>query len=208
MSEATSREEDLGHMEANLDRLFRIALESLEKVSRALKGEAPAPDLSAEVALAEHLKDTIYSEALFFIAKWQPLGRILLYVESIIKVSYDLFRVSRYANEIALTLSQAPDVKLPEVVLEASETSREMVMKAYRAFRSKKPSEARGVEELDSRVDEAYRAYTGKITSSDLIRKEDALAALILRQIERVADHATYIARETIRALGGGGIAI
>jgi phosphate transport system protein len=201
MSEATSREEDLLHMKSNLQRLFTLAIESLEMAERAMS-EGRAVDLSAQAYLAEHLKDTIYGEALFFIAKWQPLGHTLLYVESIIKVSYDLFRIVRYANEIALTLALAPPLKMPFEVLDASRRAREMLERAFAAFSRGKAELARPIEELDEYIDKIYRRYLKKIASQDKVSREDAIAAVVLRQIERVADHATYIARETLRAIG------
>lgn len=200
MSTALSAEEDLRHIEASLDKLFRVAMESLEAVEDALR-EAKPLDLSANTALAEHLKDTIYTEALFFIAKWQPLGHELLYVEALIKVSYDLFRITRYANEMALTISLAPGTKIDNQVVEVARTAREMVERAFKALLEKKRDIAKNVEELDAVIDKAYREALQRVASKEQVSREEALACIILRQLERVADHATYIAREVLRAL-------
>ncbi len=200
MSTTLSAEEDLRHIETSLDKLFRVAMESLEAVENALR-EAKPLDLSANTALAEHLKDTIYTEALFFIAKWQPLGHELLYVEALIKVSYDLFRITRYANEMALTISLAPGTRIDSQVVEVARTAREMVERAFRALLEKKRDIAKNVEELDAVIDRAYRAALQRVASKEQVPREEALACIILRQLERVADHATYIAREVLRAL-------
>jgi len=201
MSEATSREEDLLRMKSNLQRLFTLAIESMELAEKVMSG-GRAVDLSAQAHLAEHLKDAIYGEALFFIARWQPLGRTLLHVESIIKVSYDLFRIVRYANEITLTLALTPLSKMPPEVLDASQRAREMLERAFTAFSRGEEEPARPIEELDEYVDRIYREYLKKIASQERVSREDAIATLVLRHIERVADHATYIARETLRAIG------
>ena len=200
MSTALSAEEDLRHIEASLDKLFKVAMESLEAVENALR-EAKPLDLSANTALAEHLKDTIYTEALFFIAKWQPLGHELLYVEALIKVSYDLFRITRYANEMALTISLAPGTRIDSQVVEVARTAREMVERAFKALLEKKRDIAKNVEELDAVIDRAYRAALQRVASKEQVPRGEALACIILRQLERVADHATYIAREVLRAL-------
>ncbi len=200
MSTALSAEEDLRHIEASLDKLFKVAMESLEAVENALR-EAKSLDLSANTALAEHLKDTIYTEALFFIAKWQPLGHELLYVEALIKVSYDLFRITRYANEMALTISLAPGTRIDGQVVEVARTAREMVERAFKALLEKKRDIAKNVEELDAVIDRAYRAALQRVASKEQVPRGEALACIILRQLERVADHATYIAREVLRAL-------
>ncbi len=200
MSTALSAEEDLQHIEASLDKLFRVAMESLEAVENALRDAKPL-DLSANAALAEHLKDTIYTEALFFIAKWQPLGHELLYVEALIKVSYDLFRITRYANEMALTISLAPGTKIDSQVVEVARIAREMVERAFRALIERNRDVAKNVEELDAVIDKAYRAALQRVASKEQVPRSEALACIILRQLERVADHATYIAREVLRAL-------
>ena len=208
MEEVTSRKDDIEHMRGNLQRLFKLSLEAMDAVEAALGGSSGARDLTALAALAEHLKDTIYSEALFFIAKWQPLGRVLLHVESMIKVSYDLFRITRYANEIMMTLELAPNTRLGEASVEAARRAREMVERAFKAFTTGRAELARGLEELDSRVDELYRMSLRRIASRDNVSRNEALEALVLRQLERVADHATYIARETLRAIGETSITI
>ncbi len=196
-----SREEDLIHLESMLQRLFKITIESLETVEETLKNPSLAAenDLSANAMLAEHLKDTIHSEALFFIAKWHPLGRLLLYVESIIKVSYDLFRIVKYAYEIVLTINMTSLSNIDEHVLLAAEHAKEMVIRSFEAFLKRVKEKAKGIEELDAKVDREYRSCLSRIASMDKVPKKDAVSCIILRQIERIADHATYIARQTLR---------
>ncbi|BEP17179.1 phosphate uptake regulator PhoU [Pyrofollis japonicus] len=200
MTTAPTAEEDLEHIESTLRKLFKIAMESLEAIANAIE-EAKPLDLSANTALAEHLKDTIYTETLFFIAKWQPLGHELLYAEALIKVSYDLFRITRYANEIALTISLAPGEKINGEVLEVAKLAKNMVERAFYAFVEKKRGEAREVQKLDEQIDQAYRARLKKVASHKQVPRNEALACIVLRQLERVADHATYIAREVERAI-------
>ncbi len=203
MNPAQDSEEDIEHIEANLIRLFKVAFESLKAIEEGMtKGKAP--DLSANTAYAEHLKDTIYSESLFFIAKWQPLGHELLYIESIIKVSYDLFRITRYANEIALSLALVPGMKVSERTIDVARRASAMVSSAFDALMKKKREEARKVDELDEFVDKAYREALKSLASKSEVSREEAFECIILRQLERVADHATYIAREVLRILGGG----
>ncbi len=192
--------DDIRHIEANLVRLFTIVSDSLETIEKSMR-EGKATDLSANASLAEHLKDTIYSEALFFIAKWQPLGHELLYVEALIKVSYDLFRIVRYANEIELTLSLTNGIKIRNEIVEVAERAHKMVSKAFEALIKRRKEEAKDIDELDEYIDKAYRGFLEQIASKENVSKEEALEAIILRQLERVADHATYIAKEVLRIL-------
>ncbi len=193
-----SMREDLELIEKNLDKLYRVAVEALERLSNALSSGV-AIDLSANAALADHLRDTINTETLFFIAKWQPLGYELLYAEALIKVSYDLFRITRYANEIARTTRIAEGVKASEQVMAALSKALEMVKKAYKSFITRDRELASEVERLDSLVDEAYIKALEHIARSETVKPVQALECIILRQLERIADHATYIAREAKR---------
>ena len=197
MTTAPTAREDLEHIEATLNKLFKVAMESLEAVERSLREGKPL-DLAAQTALADHLNETIYTEALFYIAKWQPLGHELLYVEALIKTSYDLFRITRYANEIARTLTMAKG-RVDDSLADVASRAREMVEKAYRALMVRSETEAKGVEELDAYVDRAYREALSSIASRETVPCTDALKLLVLRQLERIADHATYIAREVHR---------
>ncbi len=200
MMTPTTAEEDLEHIESTLKRLFKIAVESLRKVEEALEKNRPI-DLSANTILAEHMKDIIYGETLFFIAKWQPLGHTLIHAETMIKVSYDLFRITRYANEMAKTFSLSPQERIDPVVIETIRIAREMVEKAFEAFISQNKEIAKTLENLDEKIDEAYRKKLSEIAQQEMVPRADALACIMLRQIERVADHATYIAREVLRSI-------
>ncbi len=197
MTTAPTAREDLEHIESTLNKLFKVALESLEAVEDSLR-TGRALDLTAQVDLADHLKETIYTEALFYIAKWQPLGHELLYVEALIKASYDLFRITRYANEIARTVTMSGK-PIDEGITEVARRARQMVEKAFRALIARSDAEARSVEELDTFIDKAYRDELASVASKERVDCREALKLLVLRQLERIADHATYIAREVHR---------
>ena len=199
MTTAPTAREDLEHVESTLNKLFKIAIESLRHVEEGLR-KGVEVDLTPQVDLADHLKETIYTEALFYIAKWQPLGHELLYVEALIKASYDLFRITRYANEIAMTINMARRVVDGELA-DLTARARTMVEKAFRALLGRDYAEARGVEELDAAIDKAYRSELSRIARSEKVDCSDALKLLVLRQLERIADHATYIAREVLRVV-------
>jgi phosphate transport system protein len=190
--------EDREIVEKNLRKLYRVTIEALEKLGRALSEGSPI-DLSADAALADHLRDTINGETLFFIAKWQPLGRELLHAEAMIKVSYDLFRIVRYANEIARTTRIAGGFKASPELLEVFEAAKDMVEKAFKSFIESDVELAGEVEKLDSQIDRAYIDSLKTVASAQQIPSVKALECIILRQLERMADHATYIAREARR---------
>jgi phosphate transport system protein len=190
--------EDKEIIEKNLRKLYRITIEALEKLDKALR-DGRAVDLSADAALADHLRDTINGETLFFIAKWQPLGRELLYAEAMIKVSYDLFRIVRYANEIARTTRITGGIRAGENLLEIFAEAREMVEKAFESFLKGDRELANEVQKLDSKIDNAYIEALKDVASKEQVPSIKALECIILRQLERIADHATYIAREAER---------
>ncbi|MEM2542481.1 MAG: PhoU domain-containing protein, partial [Candidatus Korarchaeum sp.] len=122
---------------------------------------------------------------------------------SLLEISYGLLRLGRYARNIAQTITMFGDLRdcdLSRVVTTAELTDR-MVKDALRAVESGDQELARRVMEMDDEVDGAYNEYIrGWLLSGEEREAVCAVAnTLILRYLERMADHAVQIAEEVLR---------
>jgi phosphate transport system protein len=145
---------------------------------------------------------------LAFLALQQPVARDLRTIITIIKINDDLERIGDLAVHI---IDRMPEVS--QQLLESFEFETmgvhvgEMVKRSIEAFVSKNRNLAEEVCALDEEIDVMHRAAFKKVTKlmkSPEANVDELIAALsISRYIERMADHATMIAREVIYLVTG-----
>ncbi len=180
-------------------KLYKLVNELLDVVYEDRRGSLSR--VEELVVTAEEYRVAIANQATLFIAKFQPLAEDLIIAESVISVAYDLYRISRYAREIAILSERIGGLRgnVNDDVLKAFETARSMVKDAVEAFIR---GERRYVEDInlkDSLVDDVYHRYLEMLRSGGSISVRDASSLLLARHVERIADHATYIAEYAIR---------
>jgi len=144
--------------------------------------------------------------AVQLIARFQPVASDLREIKSAIQVSYDFSRIGRYAANIAEIAKMIPEGGCDFTsVKELSQIVLEMVKDAGEAYLNKDLKKADDVRSRDDQVDKLYAGNIkyliqmgGKIDTACLLS-----IALILRYLERIADHACYIADATSYIITG-----
>ncbi|MEN3000064.1 MAG: phosphate uptake regulator PhoU [Acidilobaceae archaeon] len=150
--------------------------------------------------LAEEYKDILMRQVTLFIARFQPLADDLILAESALSISYDLYRIARYLREITIIMKSIDrGYIVEEDAMEALRLSRRMLSQAVKTFAS---GDLRGLEEVlrsDDLIDDVYHKYLNKLGSSREVSVTVAATLLFMRHVERIADHATYIAKAAER---------
>jgi phosphate transport system protein len=144
--------------------------------------------------------------AVQLIARFQPVASDLREIKSAIQVSYDFSRIGRYAANIAEIARMIPEEGCDFTsVRELSRIVLEMVRGAGKAYLNKDLKKADELRSMDDQVDKLYAESMkrliqmgGKINTACLLS-----IALILRYLERIADHACYIADATSYMITG-----
>jgi len=141
------------------------------------------------------------------LARFQPMASDLRTLISLMEISYGLVRLGRYARNIAQTLvlfREMRDCDI-QIVVEPAEITESMVKKALQAVESRDVGLAREVMRMDDRVDGAYESYLTERVLPGLEGVPACAVAitLILRYLERMADHAVQIAEEAMYMAGG-----
>jgi phosphate transport system protein len=130
------------------------------------------------------------------IARFQPVASDLRFLKACLEISYGFFRYGRYALDITQVLEMFGDLgpcdRTP--VVEAARKTQEMIRLSAEAFGKRDVEMARSIPSMDDIVDESYRSYLRKAINEKGNNKCSMSAMLILRYVERIADHATYIA--------------
>jgi phosphate transport system protein len=122
------------------------------------------------------------------------------------EISYGFYRYGRYAHDIMEVLETFGDLtKCDHTVVEASaEKTKEMIKLSVEAFANKDVDLAKRITTMDDFVDNAYRDYIRNLMKSRKVDLRCALSeTLILRYLERIADHATYIGNSVVFIVKG-----
>lgn len=188
-------------MDAGLDRLNNLMLQmaslSQKTVDAAIEaystGETgkDVDKWSAELRTLHHQVSELSME---LIARYQPVASDLRFIKACFEISYGFFRFGRYAHDIAEVLQMFGDLSKCDrtQVVETARRTQEMIRLSIEAFARRDVGLARSIPKMDDFVDRRYRDHLRNVMerSGD---KCSLSATLILRYLERISDHATYI---------------
>jgi phosphate transport system protein len=182
-----------------------------DSLKLALDGFNKREDVSVQVRawsntiliLAEEVEDS----ATELIALQQPMARDLRALKAYIKIAYDIERFSRYALDIAditKRLEDWPtfngDLKLNEMA-EKTIASVDLSIKLIQAMDEK---EVFVLSALESEIDDLYIGNLSALAEAKKADPKTMIAyTLTVRYLERVADHASYIAESLTYAATG-----
>ena len=139
------------------------------------------------------------------IARYQPVASDLRYIKACFEISYGFFRFGRYAKDITEVLEMFGDLSRCDHsrVIETAKKTQEMIRMSIDAFTRKDVELAKQIPAMDDVVDERYRKNLREVISGTGDMKCPLSATLILRYLERIADHATYIAESVVYIVMG-----
>jgi phosphate transport system protein len=183
-------------VEAAIDRATRAVVERDAEAARALRDE----DLRVHEAGA-----TLEEACLSTLALPQPVAFDLRFVVSVLKIKDDLTRMTELARGLAshaIALAALDPVDAPYDLGTMGVTTRKMVHMALDALASQDTSKAQMVRELDDIVDDVHRGMYEQVVSKIEAHPEHITSYIHLqnvsRQLERLADLATNIAKDVI----------
>jgi phosphate transport system protein len=148
-------------------------------------------------------QDEVSDLAFELIARYQPVATDLRYIRSCLEVSYVLSRFGGYGYEIVDILDIMGSISDcdKKVVLDTAKMVGEMIGLGVKALQERDEHVSKRLYEMDESVDSMYRAYLREIITAKKNSKEIYAdprcvlsALLVMRYLERLADHACYIA--------------
>ena len=202
-------------MDLALDRLRNMILDmgelSSNTVNVAIDSYVQGRDLRDRVySWSEELRilqDEVSELSVELLARYQPVASDLRFIKSCMEVAYGFSRLGRYAHDISDVLGIFGDLsKCDKTEIErAGKQAEDMIRLSIKAFTDRDVKLAGKVKEMDDLVDNAYVSFVKKAAheqvGGDL--KCTLSATLILRYVERIADHATYIGDTVLYIVSG-----
>jgi phosphate transport system protein len=200
-------------MDLGMERLTNLLLEmgdlSQQTVATAMEAYMAGKSLQDVNRWSNKLKqldDQVSELAIELIARFQPVASDLRYIKASLEISYGFYRYGRYAHDIMEVLETFGDLtKCEHTAIEGTaEKTKEMIKLSVAAFANQDVELARKITDMDDIVDNAYRDYIKKLMKAKHVDLRCALSeTLILRYLERIADHATYIGNSVIFIVKG-----
>ncbi|MCS7141680.1 MAG: phosphate uptake regulator PhoU [Candidatus Nitrosocaldus sp.] len=153
------------------------------------------------------LKEEVNDLAIELMIRYQPVAADLRFISSCMEVAYDLVRFGRYAYDIAQVREQFGDLSNCDkrMIASMSDIVSRMLRDSIDAFNSKDKELAERLIRIDDMVDSSYRNNLNRIVDNGgAIDLRCALSSvLVMRYLERIADHAVYIG-ELVRYMVSG----
>ena len=181
---------DMGHLS---EELVNSALESYDKGtmlrSQIFEGSEKLRFLQIEV--------TDFATEL--IARYQPVTRDLRLIQSFMDAAYGFSRFGRYAYDIAEVLEAIGPLQNCDKsqVAVVQKTVKEMIQLSVHSLEKLDKNTSQKLYMMDNSVDSMFRNYLKKAMTQTKKRGFEprcyASTLLILRYLERIADHACYI---------------
>ncbi len=177
--------------------------ESLDQVEEALykMNREKAREIIAGDDRVDAMEREIERACIDMIATQQPVATDLRRVTSIMRIISDLERIADHCSDISeyiLLLSDEKEIPMPDCVPDMIRSVKDMIHRTVEAFVSDDKAEAEQVEASDDIVDDYFVKIRDEIAiamkhNPDRIKQYiDYL--MIIKYLERMADHSTNIA--------------
>ena len=207
------------HMQLDLSELHRDLLSMCARVEDMIHravGQLSAPDYEETRQLIREDTDIdrwdvrIEDACLKILALYQPVAIDLRRIATVMKVAGELERVADLAVNIAeraCGLLSSPQVTVPDQLKEMAERAVNMLHRSIDAYVDLNSELARRVCEEDDSIDDMNRGLIEQLIEY-MHKSPEQLDALLhlfsaVRQVERVADHATNIAEDVVYLVEG-----
>jgi len=178
----------------------------MKAISAYAKGERITEEALNRADQLSMLSAEVEELAVELLARYQPVATDLRFIKSCLEIAYGFSRFGRYAYDISQVLEIFGDLSQCDksIVEDLSRKVTKMIQTSILSFKTRNPDMARSLRDEDDEVDKAYLDYIKHVTQQKQIQLTCALAStLVLRYLERIADHACYIGDSVIYITSG-----
>lgn len=191
--------------------LLKMGNLSVDAISLALKGFCEMADVHVQTRAWSNtlliLSEEVEDRSMEMMALHQPMAGDLRSLKAYIKVAYDMERFGRYALNISDTLNRIgswePFSNGEINIKEMGEKVVDIVKLAVELTKTRDQAHIWRLSEVEAEIDGLYLSNLIKLGSSDADAKTVIAHLLTIRYLERIADHASYVAESITYAETG-----
>ena len=183
-----------------------------DSVMKAIQAYAKGEKITQEAVTRAHQLSTVANEveeiAMELLVRYQPVATDLRFIKSCLEIAYGFRRFGRYALDIAQVLEIFGDLSQCDKtgVEEMSNKVAHMINTSIQSFKSRDTKMARSLRHEDDQVDKMYLDQIRRISKANDQVKCALASTLVMRYLERIADHACYIGDSVIYIVTGSKI--
>jgi phosphate transport system protein len=182
-----------------------------DSLKLAMEGFVKKEDVSVQVKSWSStiliLSEEVEDRATELIALQQPMAGDLRTLKSYIKIAYDIERYSRYALDISDILNRLEDWPTFQGEFKLEEMSEKTLQTVALSIKLIQEMDEKLVFELsriEAETDELYLYNLGVLAEAKKTDPKTVIAYILtVRYLERIADHASYIAESLTYAATG-----
>jgi phosphate transport system protein len=205
-------DENLRQLHLDVVRMASLVEKSIEEAIHALKQKDKelAQRVIEQDDQIDEMERTIETKCIKLIATQQPIAKDLRLITSILKMITDLERIADHSADISELILQIADEEYIKPLIDIpkmAKTAREMVKNAIDAYINNDVAAAQQVCMNDKEVDDYFELIVDDL--QQLMRKnpqcinQATIFILIVKYIEKIADHATNIGEWVIYIITG-----
>ncbi len=188
--------------------VFRMGEIAQKALSISVSGYIQGKDVSEHVhELSEILvmmTAEVEEKSFSLIAKYQPVASDLRIINSYMKIAYDFERYGRYAWDIAflnpnMGLLGGCEGWMQQFIQDMSEKVLLMVKISVDSLKCLDTELAKTVTKTEQEVDEMYMQCLSRLVKEAGVMNNCTISSVLaVRYLERIADHATYVAESVV----------
>jgi phosphate transport system protein len=206
-------DDELKQLREDILKMSDLARKAITRSIEALKNKdnAQAKNVINDDNNIDELELVIDEKCIDLIARYQPMAKDLRFITTGLKLNAELERIADLAVDIAqrvLEISDKPLLKPLIDIPKLSDVAQNMVREAIDSFIKKDIGLANKVITSDTEADNLRDKISAELVN-DYMLKDAATATravpllLISRHLERICDHASNIAEDTIYMVEG-----
>jgi len=183
-----------------------------DSVIKAIVAYTKGERITQEAMNRAHQLSSVANEveeiAMELLVRYQPVATDLRLIKSCLEIAYGFRRFGRYALDIAQVLEIFGDLSQCDKagVEEMSNKVAQMITTSIQSFRAKDTKMARSLRHEDDEVDRMYLDQIKRISKENNDVKCALASTLVMRYLERIADHTCYIGDSVIYIVTGSKI--
>jgi len=169
-----------------------------------LKRKDTTEDVSELSEILSSMTTDVEEKAFELIAKYQPVASDLRIINSYIKIAYDFERYGRYAWDISnaakrLSGEETCPIWITEQIAEISEKVLDAIKATNQALKNHDSELAHSIAKKEREIDQLYLRFLDVVVKEACTTTQCTISnVLVVRYLERIADHATYISESVV----------
>lgn len=198
-------DEGLKQLSSMLFHMGKIAYQAVDvSINNFIKSTDAYEEVQNLSSILTFIAEDIEDKVIELIARFQPVASDLRILKSYMEIAYDLTRYGRYALDISQIYKKLNGLKecedwIRDFIIEMSKEVLKMIDISIKLLKDYDVQLIQTISEIEKNVDNMYFKYIDDLIEKVPVTTKCTISSiLVVRYLERIADHATYICESIV----------